>query len=223
MDPSSPVLGSCSLMSILTCVGAQGNLPSATLFVRSSHSSRYTMYLSLYNERTQISSIRLTKLRGLWVICPPIATYRLSAFCQASCSISTGMSPSTGSDGTTKLIFGLSVNGSMGSGFPFVSRSHRELTKLAMSHRSSTVVLSAKEGIGVPFTPVEKVRKMFWTLYGSWRLPRKFQHLCQSAGWIANPQSSFKLKALPSPRPSTPWHSMHFFSTINSEPRFLLS
>ena len=75
---------------------------------------------------------------------------------------------------------------------------------LAMSQRSSTVVLSAKDGIGVPFTPVEKVLKMFFTLYGSCRLPRKFQHLCQSAGWIEKPQSSFRLKAFPSPRPSVP-------------------
>src|SRR5574339_1043339 len=129
-----------------------------------------------------MSSMRLTKFRGLWVICPPIATYRFGAFCQASFSISVGISPSTGSDGITKLIFGLSVNGSMASAFPVLSRSHSDWTKLAMSHRSSTVVLSANDGIGVPFTPVEKVRKMFLTLYGSCRLPRKFQHLCQSAG-----------------------------------------
>src|SRR6186997_3500207 len=106
-----------------------------------------------------------------------MATYRLAAFFQASFSISVGISPSTGSDGTTKLIFGLSVNGSIGRGFPSVSRSHRKLTQFAICQRSSTVVLSANEGIGVPFTPVEKVRKMFLTLYGSCRLPRKFQHL----------------------------------------------
>src|SRR6478672_616914 len=129
-----------------------------------------------------MSSIRLTKFLGLWVICPPIATYRLGAFCQASFSISTGISPSTGSDGTTKLIFGLSVNGSMERGFPLASRSQSDWTMLAMSQRSSMVVLSAKDGIGVPFTPVEKVLKMFFTLYASCRLPRKFQHLCQSAG-----------------------------------------
>ena len=74
------------------------------------------------------------------------------------------MSPSTGPDLITKLIFGLSVRGSMGSGSPFVSRSQSDWTKFAMCHRSSTVVLSANEGIGVPLTPVEKVRKMFFTL-----------------------------------------------------------
>ena len=73
-----------------------------------------------------------------------------------------------------------------------------------MCHRSSTLVLSANEGIGVPFSPVENVRKMFRTLYGSCRLPRKFQHLCQSAGWMLKPQSSLRLKAFPSPRPSSP-------------------
>src|SRR3989442_6136788 len=87
-----------------------------------------------------------------------------------------------------------------------------------MCHRSSTVVLSAKDGMGVPFTPVEKVRKMFFTLYGSSLLPRKFQHLCMFAGWIGNPQSSLRLKGLPSPRPSAPWHSMHFFSTKRLAP-----
>jgi len=70
----------------------------------------------------------------------------------------------------------------MGNGLPNGSLSQRELTKLAISQRSSTLVLSANEGIGVPLTPVEKVRKILLTLYGSCRLPRKFQHLCQLAG-----------------------------------------
>src|SRR3989441_5113191 len=103
---------------------------------------------------------------------------------------SAGISPSTGPDGTTKLIFGLAVRGSISSNFekgsPSFSRSHTEFTKLEMCHRSSTVVLSANEGIGVPFTPVDMVLKIVSILYGSSLLPLKFQHLCQSAGWIGN-------------------------------------
>src|SRR2546426_1884650 len=132
---------------------------------------------------------------------------------------SAGISPSMGAEGTTKLVFGLAVRGSISSnlenGSPSFSRSHTELTKLAMCHRSSTVVLSANDGIGVPFTPVDMVLKIVSILYGSSLLPLKFQHLCQSAGWIGNPQSSFRLKGLPSPRPSIPWHSTHFLSTIS--------
>src|SRR5713101_3746357 len=140
---------------------------------------------------------------------------------------SAGISPSMGADGTTKLVFGLAVRGSISSnlenGSPSFSRSHTEFTKLAMCHRSSTVVLSANEGIGVPFTPVDMVLKIVSILYGSSLLPRKFQHLCMFAGWIGNPQSSLRLKGLPSPRPSAPWHSMHFFSTKRLAPFSMLS
>ena len=92
------------------------------------------------------------------------------------------MAPTIGLDGTTKLIFGLSANGSIGRGLPSASRSQSDWTKLERCHRSSTVVLSAKDGIGVPFSPVENVLKMFLTLYASCRLPLKFQHLVWSAG-----------------------------------------
>src|SRR6059036_4090078 len=172
---------------------------------------------------TQTSSSRLTKFLGLCVIWPPNATIRRSRFCQSSFSGSAGISPSMGPDRMTKLVFGLSVKGSISSGLPLASRSQSDCTKLAMCHRSSIVVLSANDGIGVPLTPVENVRKMFFTLYGSWRLPLKFQHLCQLAGWIGNPQSSFRLNAFPSPCPSTPWHSIHFLSTTSWAPFSMLS
>src|SRR6476469_5854683 len=107
---------------------------------------------------------------------------RRSRFCHISFSGSSEISPSTGPELITKLIFGLSVNGSIGSGSPVVLRSQSEFTKFAICQRSSIVVLSANDGIGVPLTPVENVLKMFFTLYGSLRLPRKFQHLCQLAG-----------------------------------------
>src|ERR671919_692932 len=106
-----------------------------------------------------------------------MATIRRPCFCHISLAGSSEISPSIGAEGMTKLTLGLSVNESIGKGdLPSRSRSHREFTKFAMCHRSSTVVLSAKEGIGVPFKPVENVRKMFRTLYGSCLLPRKFQH-----------------------------------------------
>src|SRR5207245_8997262 len=116
--------------------------------------------------------------------------------------------------------FGLAVRGSISSNFekgsPSFSRSHTEFTKLAMCHRSSTVVLSANEGIGVPFTPVDMVLKIVSILYGYSLLPLKFQHLCQSAGWIGNTKSSFRLMGLPSPRHSIPRHATHCRSTSSS-------
>ena len=200
---------------------------STWLFVRSSHCIKKAISLLLYIDRIQRSSIRLTKFRGLCVICPPIPMSRRGRSCHFLSLGSAGISPSTGPDGTTKLIFGLAVRGSISSNFekgsPSFSRSHTEFTKLEMCHRSSTVVLSANEGIGVPFTPVDMVLKIVSILYGSSLLPLKFQHLCQSAGWIGNPQSSFRLKGLPSPRPSIPWHSTHFLSTISWAPFSRLS
>src|SRR5437667_1191637 len=221
IELASPATGGASSMGTTLTPG------STWLFVRSSHCIKKAISLLLYIDRIQRSSIRLTKFRGLCVICPPMPISRRGRSCHLLSLGSAGISPSTGPDGTTKLIFGLAVRGSISSNFekgsPSFSRSHTEFTKLEMCHRSSTVVLSANEGIGVPFTPVDMVLKIVSILYGSSLLPLKFQHLCQSAGWIGTPQSSFRLKGLPSPRPSIPWHSTHFLSTISWAPFSRLS
>src|SRR2546425_1002011 len=83
---------------------------STWLFVRSSHCIKKAISLLLYIDRIQRSSIRLTKFRGLCVICPPMPISRRGRSCHLLSLGSAGISPSTGPDGTTKLIFGLAEN-----------------------------------------------------------------------------------------------------------------